>query len=208
MPASEVDFQPGDIAACWGGDLAGRGISLATASLLAPRGLRWGPSHVAIIARRADRSFWIESTTLSRRACSIRGRIVPGVQAHAPADRLSDYRAAGGHVAIYRLIPIESLSTAETRLLERLLLDHILPSGAAYDLGGALLSGTRVFQFSRLFPGADLTRLFCSELIAAVLMRLGRLPRGNPTRYSPAWLLRTLVRNGTYQRVDLQEARA
>ena len=48
-------------------------------------------------------------------------------------------------------------------------------------------------------PQADLNELFCSELVAAVCMRLGRMNRSNPTKFNPACLLRELVRQGTFQ---------
>ena len=200
MPSRFIPLLPGDIAACYGRNVASRSISWATASPWAPPGLRLGPSHVAIIALRDGEPLWVESTTLVDRRCHIQGRIVDGVQAQVPADRVQDYLVSGGRVDLYRLVEIESLSRSESTLLSRILIDHFLADATGYDLRGALLSGTRAFQLTRLFPGADLQQLFCSELIAAVLMRLGRLPRGNPTRYNPARLLRTLVRNGTVRR--------
>lgn len=200
MTPDAFEFQPGDVAACSGADLASRCICALTASCLAPRGLRWGPSHVAMLCSHGGDRLWVESTTLNDRPCHLRRRRIAGVQAHPPRDRIADYLRRGGRVDLYRLVPIESLSRQEDRLLSRILLDHLVAGGTPYDLTGALLSGTRVFQLTRLFPGADLRTLFCSELVAAVLMRLGRLGRGNPTRFHPARLLRTLVRNGTYRR--------
>ena len=199
MPCDASPFVPGDIAACFGGDLTSRVISCGTASLLAPPGLRIGPSHVAVIAEHDGSPLWIESTTLSPRPCRIGGRTTAGVQAHHPHQRIEDYRLNRGVVHLYRLVEIDRLSQAESQLLSRILVDHFVRRSVQYDYRGAILSGTRVFQLTRLFPGADLQQLFCSELIAAVLMRLGRLPRGNPTRYNPARLLRTLVRNGTFR---------
>lgn len=76
---------------------------------------------------------------------------------------------------------------------------HFIGKEVTYDLGGALLSGTRLFKRTRLLPSADLNELFCSELVAAVCMRLGRMNRSNPTRFNPACLLRELVRHGTFQ---------
>ncbi len=70
-----------------------------------------------------------------------------------------------------------------------------------FDLGGAILSGTRAIRWLGLLPGADLHSLFCSELVAAILMRLNRLNHANPTGFSPARLLRLLVTLGTYHRV-------
>jgi hypothetical protein len=149
----------------------------------------------------------VESTTLAPRPCRVLGRRVAGVQAHDPAARIADYRAAGGRVVCYRLVPIEALSNSESMLLDHILIEHFVRPALPYSLTGALLSGTRVFQWTRLFPLADLRQLFCSELIAAVYMRLGRLPRDNPTRYSPARLLRTLVRHGTCYPVRTTEFR-
>lgn len=201
MLPDDFAFQPGDLAACYGTDVASRLISLGTSSLLAPPGLRWAPSHIALLCTHGEGRLWVESTTLAPRPCRLQQRCVSGVQAHLPAARIADYCRAGGRVDLYRLVEIESLSRDEDRLLTRILLVHLVGTSRPYDLAGALLSGTRLFQLSRLFPGADLQQLFCSELAAAVLMRLGRLGRDNPTRFHPARLLRTLVRNGTYRRV-------
>lgn len=196
-----MTFEPGDIAACYAPDWTGRLISLGTASLLAPRGLRIGPSHVALFCERQGEILWMESTTLCPRPCLVRGQPVSGTQAHPVADRIDDYVRIGGRVDLYRLTPLNVLTPLESRLLTSLLFDQILAPGVRYDLPGALLSGTRLFQLSRLFPGADLERLFCSELVAALLMRLGRMNRSNPTRFNPARLLRHLVRTGSYRRV-------
>ena len=84
-------------------------------------------------------------------------------------------------------------------LLSRILIRHFVGRSVTYDMGGALLSGTRLFKHTRLLPSADLNQLFCSELAAKVLMRLGRLNRDNPTKYNPGTLLRQLVREGTMQ---------
>ncbi|MGE4000933.1 MAG: hypothetical protein AB7I48_12010 [Planctomycetaceae bacterium] len=194
-------LEPGDIAACYGVDWTGRLISCGTASLWGPPGLRWPPSHVAICCRHDDGILWVESTSLCRHACLIRGCSAAGVQAHRPLNRIGDYVRAGGRVDVYRLSDINGLSATESRLLSRILIDHCVRKHVQYDLSGAVLSGTRAFQLSHLFPGADLERLFCSELIAAVLMRLGRMNHANPTRFNPGRLLRELVRTGKYRPV-------
>jgi hypothetical protein len=67
-----------------------------------------------------------------------------------------------------------------------------------YDLRGAIVSGTRLFKWTNLMPYPDLGSLFCSELCAAVLMRLHRLPLSNPSLFSPASLVREVRRCGTY----------
>jgi hypothetical protein len=193
---------PGDLLACYGTGFTAKAISLGTASLLAPRRLRIGPSHVAIICEHHGTPVWVESTTLCPHACVIRQRQVSGCQAHLPEMRIQDYVRSGGRVDLYRLSPVDRLSTAESQLLTRILVRHMIGREVGYDLGGALLSGTRLFKRTRLLPGADLNELFCSELAAKVLMRLGRLNRANPTKFNPACLLRELVRQGTYQFVQ------
>ncbi|WP_145201186.1 hypothetical protein [Thalassoglobus polymorphus] len=193
------DFQPLDLLACYGTDATARAITWLTASALAPRRLRLGPSHVAVICEHHGSPLWLESTTLCPHPCAVLGYRVEGVQAHLPEQRIHDYVSAGGRVGVYRLSAIDRLSQSESELLSKILIRHFLGRLVTYDLGGALLSGTRLFKRTRLLPAADLNELFCSELVAAVLMRLGRLNRANPTRYNPACLLRQVVRQGTFQ---------
>lgn len=200
-------FRPGDILACYGADFTSRLISWGTTDLLAPRSLQFGPSHVALICDYQSEPLWVESTTMCRTPCVVQGRLISGAQAHFPDDRIDDYVQHGGHVDLYRLSSLMSLSAAESQLLSTILVDHLVRGGIHYDLRGAIFSGTRAFQLTRLFPNADLNELFCSELVAAVAMRLQRMNHANPTRYNPARLLRELVRHGTYYRVQtLQSA--
>jgi hypothetical protein len=193
------DFEPLDIAACYGTDPTSRAISWLTVSPFAPRRLRRGPSHVAVITNFHEVPVWIESTTLCRHTCLVHGERIAGCQVHEPELRINDYLASGGHVDLYRLSPVDRLSSIESLLLSRILIRHFVGRNVTYDIGGALLSGTRLFKHTRLLPSADLNQLFCSELAAKVLMRLGRLNRDNPTKYNPGTLLRQLVREGTMQ---------
>ena len=195
-------FQSGDIAACFGTDVTSRTISALTSSPLAPHRLRWAPSHVAIVADWQKDTLWIESTTLCPHPCEFHQRTIEGPQAHQPLVRIADYVQAGGRVDIYRPTPVNQLCKSERHLLSDVLINNFVLASLPYDLAGALLSGTWLLQRTRLFPDADFHSLFCSELVAAVLMRLGRLNRDNPTRYHPGRLLRTLVRTGTYQFVE------
>ena len=193
------DFQPFDLMACYGTDATARAITWLTASALAPRRLRLGPSHIAVICNHHDAPLWLESTTLCPHPCAVLGFPVDGMQAHLPEMRIDDYVNGGGRVDVYRLSAVDRLSQSESKLLSKILVRHFIGKRVTYDLGGALLSGTRLFKRTRLLPAADLNQLFCSELVAKVLMRLGRLNRANPTRYNPACLLRQVVREGTFQ---------
>lgn len=205
--------QPGDIFACWGTDFVSRFISFETSSLRGPRGLRFGPSHVAIAAPRIGWQFgpecyWYESTTLAPRACLQAGRRVSGAQVHSVAGRIGDYVNSGGTVVVYRLTEIDALTEEEIRslvgMLSRFLGDE--DSGpVTYDTVGALCSGTRYVRRWTAWRN-QLDNLFCSELIAAVLQRLSRLCRRNPADYTPARLLRALVTQGTYQRLSVLES--
>lgn len=197
-PKRTLTFQPGDLVACYGRDLPSRFITGITASPFGQRGLRFGPSHIAILAKHCERDVWIESTTLCRHPCEVQRKPVAGVQAHVPFDRIADYTSTGGSVVLYRLVGLNKLSQSESALLTSIVLRHLLGRARPYDLRGALLSGTRVLRY---LPGAKLEELFCSELVAALLMRLGRMNHSNPARYHPARLLRELVRHGIYRSV-------
>ncbi len=192
-------FRAGDIAACHGADAASRLIRWGTATPFAPRGLRVGPSHVAILSEHYTRPgmFWFESTSMCARPCVLTEERRNGTQAHNPVGRVDDYVNAGGRVDVYRLAPFWELSETESDELGGLL-DLAVDQRASYDLPGAIMSGTRCLKYSRLLA-ADLDSLFCSELIAAVLQKLGLLAHANPMRFNPASLMRRLVRTGVYR---------
>ena len=176
-------FEPGDLLIFYGRDFASRAIEWATR----------GPSHVGIVCPHHDKGpLLFESTTLCDEACALTGRSVRGVQAHDPVSRIERYR---GDAALLRLTPAWRLSRHETAKLHDWLM-HV--ASEPYDLRGALLSGTRLFKWTALMPYPDLGSLFCSELCAAALMRLHRMPLENPSAYSPASLVRELRRCGTY----------
>lgn len=201
MLPSAFQFQPGDLVACYGNDWISRGIQWVTWSPFATSELRCGPSHLAIMTESDCGLLWVESTTLCRHPCIVRGEVVSGCQAHEPHDRIQDYLSSGGSVAVYRLTGINQLDESERQLLRHILFQHFLWTQVKYDFGGAILSGTRAIRWLGLLPGADLHSLFCSELVAAILMRLNRLNHANPTGFSPARLLRGLVMLGKYHRV-------
>ena len=201
MFPSAFQFQPGDLLACYGNDWISRGIQTVTWSPFATSELRCGPSHLAIITDSDRGPLWVESTTLCRHPCVVLSELVSGCQAHEPLLRIKDYLSTGGAVAVYRLTGINQLDESERHLLRHILFQHFLWKPVKYDIGGAILSGTRAIRWMGLLPGADLHSLFCSELVAAILMRLNRLNHANPTGFSPARLLRTLVTLGKYYRV-------
>jgi len=194
------EFEPLDLAVCYGNDLVSRVISLGTASLIAPARLRLGPSHVAVLCQHDTYGMlWVESTSLCDHSCLITGRRENGSQAHFPEDRIRDYEQSGGHVELYRLAPVFKLSTDESQLLSRILIHHFVEERRGYDTRGAILSGTRFLQMTQFFPGADLESLFCSEMAAFACQRVNRMNHSNPSRFNPARLIREQVRNGIHQ---------
>jgi len=194
-----MHFEPGDLVIFYGRDFSSRVIEWATR----------GPSHVGIVCPHtsavpasrgaapppeggAANMLLFESTTLCDEPCVLTGKHTSGVQAHEPDSRVAGYP---GSVALLRLSPAWRLNPRETAMLHDWLMRV---ASEPYDLHGALLSGTRVFRWTALMPYPDLGSLFCSELCAAALMRLHRLPLSNPGLYNPASLVRAVRRCGTY----------
>jgi hypothetical protein len=205
ISSAEYIPEPGDVFACWGSDWISRGISLPTSSLIGPRGVRWAPSHVAIACPRwyphHERCFWWESTSLTDRTCLESGKEVSGVQVHEISGRLHDYVNPGGRVSVYRLTKFDVLTSPEVSELRKFLGDCLAENAETesvpYDTKGALISGTRLIRRITLWRN-QLDTLFCSELLAAALQRLGLMCRENPSWFTPARLMRRLLIQGTY----------
>lgn len=177
----------GTICACYGTDWMSRTISLGTCSLY--RQPFYGPSHVAILIEHEGELRWLESTTMSHRACLFHQEVVTGVQIHHPLDRMEDY---GGRVLLYPLSPIWRLSQPESQLLTKIAVDHFLTPNVGYQTGRAILSGSRLATLLQLVPAPRLqAATFCSELISALYQRLNRTRSRNPGYVNPARLIRT-----------------
>ena len=206
LPAADYQAEPGDIFACWGTDAVSRFISIETSLLtwqFAPPRLRLSPSHVAMAVSSGLRRecHWVESTTLARRTCLVRGERVSGCQVHHIEHRISDYLATGGRVHVYRLTPINRLSLDEMNDMRRDMVDWFVKQGIGYDAASAIFSGTRLIRLAdKVLPfwESRSCSVFCSQLLAAELQSLGRMNRDDPERYNPGRLLRVLVRTGVY----------
>ena len=204
MNGQDLDVQPGDIFACWGTDWISRGISLETSLTsfpLAPPGLRWSPSHVALATRwQNSYNVWAESTSFCDHKCLSAEKAVVGAQIHLPGTRIEDYLEMGGAVYQYRLTAIDELDFEETKKLQKVIKQQLgskKKNAINYDTAGAIFSGLRILPWLPISRN-NMDSLFCSELIAAVLQRLCRLNRSNPAAYNPGVLMRQLVRQGTY----------
>ncbi|TWT63180.1 hypothetical protein [Rubinisphaera italica] len=197
------NYEPqfGDIAACWGDDLQSKIITLGTARLWAPAGLRLGPSHVAIMANAPGKTemLWNESTTNCVRECLVAKKHQSGVQVHAIAGRMRDYIYHNGRIEIFRLTD-PTLITEEDRKYFVLKMADYLVEQVPYDMCGAIISGLRVTSRLLHCLGCDREHLFCSDMIAGLLMRIGLMGLSDPDHFTPAGLLRYLVNRGLYER--------
>ena len=192
------EYKPGDILACYGVGFQETSIRVVTFNPFAPRRLKLGPSHVMIVTKYGDELVSAESTSRCSHACIFHKRIRPGVQIHPVIQRVRDYDQAGGYVDIYRLLPVWTLDKAAVDMMASII-DEYVRREVGYDLGGALLSGIRTLQIADSFPGVDHNEVFCSQLVAALLQRLGRMNINNARKYNPSKLLRQLIKTGVYQ---------
>lgn len=194
MSDQAQQFEPGDILAFYGRGTISRTIELFTGSpTLIPPFWRLAPSHVGIVWPMYNHGpLLVESTTLCDLVCRLNKEKRKGVQFHRPEDRLAVYP---GHVARIRLANGWKIDEAEADFITGWFYHR---RKLTYDARGAICSGTRVLKWTRLLPTADLGSQFCSELCAAALMRIGRLPIDNPTVYNPASLVAQLIRSGVY----------
>ena len=136
-------------------------------------------SHVGMVYRAPEqgRLLLLESTNMSSTPDLIRGCPVSGVALVPLAGRVESYRGA---VAIRRRIG-ESPPPQRLRMLDRMVkrVLHRPYKNYVLTLARDICTGYR------LEP--DLSRLFCSELVAELYRRLGWLPReARPSLYVPA----------------------
>jgi len=204
------DWQTGDIVAFSGRGRTSLTIQLATCSSVSHVGCvaavpAWqlrdlaGCRVVDVAAEQLatwdEAPLLFESTTLSDLPCAITGKLIQGVQAHRPGDRVQSYL---GSIWRYRLTD----AWRETFLAldgPRRLTGHLLARiGTQYDGRGAILAGTRVVKHWWAWSKADRSSLFCSEYLASVLQHVGLFPISNASQITPAGLIRTLVAAEVY----------
>lgn len=197
------EWQSGDILAFHGTDVLSRAIKLKTSYPLDLWSCFDAPSHVGIViwSEETNRYVLAESTTLCKHSCLFRKQLVSGAQAHLPQERIDDYRTRGGKVDHFRLVGINQLGGQELLKLQHYLIDYFVRRGVTYDYKGAAISGTLLATCRRWLPKADLESLFCSEMIAAVLMRIGMLNNDNPTFFSPGRLIKRLTKLGKIRKI-------
>lgn len=183
-----MDFEPADLVTFHGRGWKSRVIEIGTR----------GPSHIGMAAPVFERGMMLaESTTLCDLPDEISGERREGVQFHHLQKRIDAYQ---GDVYRLRLANGWKLDRHEIEWLQGWLWHR---RQQVYDLRRAILSGTRIMKWFALMPYPDPGAVFCSEMCAAALMRLHRLPLQNPAVYNPASLVRELRRCGVYTAPEL-----
>ncbi len=144
---------------------------------------RYGLSHIGIICEYEGIHYLFESTTLNGdRPCAIRGVPVSGVQAHT----VEDFLQRPGKIWHY---PMRTRLYSHQSVRLRLELLELL--GREYDLQGALRSGGCFLRIlEKTFRIQDISTLFCSEMVAYVLTRIGIAHIINASGQSPNSLVR------------------
>lgn len=196
---TNAEFQPGDLLLWSGPDPISRAIKAFTVSPLHWFRADWqcvnhvsaccdaDPARLPLVAPwEAGRIAMVEATTQCDLPNLVTGRRESGVQVHWPEDRARRFH---GFVYRARLAPLWKLSANERSALAQYLFDF---EGRHYDFVGALRAGAGTAR------AADLSAGFCSEIVAAVLCRLGRLRPSNPSAWTPAALIGELVNTGIY----------
>lgn len=174
---------------------------------------KWTPEISRFIGKWEPRFLLFEATTLAGLPCEITGMEVHGVQAHSPDKRIESYN---GRVWRYRMTPdwyeTFCFKSGPRRMAEKLL--RLI--GTQYDGREAILSGTKLVKWSRLWaalrgliPGAKANhakKVFCSEYLAGVLQHLGMFPIVDASKVNPAELIRYLVNAGVLDEPVLLKA--
>lgn len=183
------DIKAGDIIGFSGDHWYSSAINICTLGVP-----HYSISHVGIVAyvnegRHGGRLMMFESTDEPGEPCEVTGNRIAGVQAHGTFRSVNKYKGRAWHYPLYRNLYVHE----EERLTE--FLDSMI--GLPYDNPGAIRSGGLLFAWiGSLFRSQDLSKLFCSELVAASLAAIGIFSTTNASRWSPNKLIRRLRREG------------
>ncbi|MGE4136427.1 MAG: hypothetical protein AB7E98_12015 [Pirellulales bacterium] len=192
-PAYAVPYQPGDVIVFAGRGLVSRTIALTTTTWGQFVRLQW-VSHVGICAQVNRYGLLLfESTTLVELPCVIQGRLVRGVSAHCPIERVDSYQ---GKVWRLRLDPHVRFDAKRSGGLTRSLMSNL---GKPYDARQAIMSGVPWVKRSS-WTRPDRRAMFCDELVSTALIDAEIVPRGtyNPSAVAPGWVVWNLIDKGFY----------
>jgi hypothetical protein len=183
-PEDAPEVKAGDLIAFSGDSWISDLVNVATYGIP-----RWGVSHVGIMGEARDgRLLLFESTTLDGLPCEIQGVHFNGTQAHSLDAVVAAYRGKIWHYPLYR-----PLYDSERQRLTQFLMESI---HTPYDEMGAMRSaGVGLSWVESLFRDEDLTKIFCSEWLAAAYSVIGLHATSNASRWNPNRLVRSLKRH-------------
>lgn len=192
-----IDFQPLDILAVYNQDRRSRIASWMNSGFCADVSLIRAPSHLGVICMHEGKPLLVESSSASDSPCVITGESAAGCRACFAYQRIPQYLRANVNLRLFRLTEMDSLSSAESELLTKILLDHFVREKMDWTQGIPKLTAVSIARDDLMRSTLDKNAVFSTSMIAKILMRLGRINRKNPTSYSPGSLLRQLFNDGT-----------
>jgi hypothetical protein len=192
-----IELQPLDIIACYNPDRRSRFASWLNGSFCCEISLIKAPSHLAVICMHEGKPLLIESSSATDSPCVITEESAPGCRAQFAYKRIPQYLRSNVGVRLFRLNAMDSLSSAESELLTKILLDHFVREKLDWKQGTPKLTDMWATSGDMMRTTLDKNAAFSTSMIAKILIRLGRLSHANPVSYSPRLLLRQLYDNGT-----------
>jgi hypothetical protein len=175
-------FKVGDIIGFSGANLLSDFINVATLGIP-----RFGISHVGIVGEYQGKLYLFESTTLDTLPCEITGQPIKGTQAHSIEKSIEAYEGKVYHYPLYRELYSDEADRFSAFLIATL--------GIPYDeLGAARSAGIGLSWIESVFRAQDLTSIYCSEWLSAILATIGMCPTDNASRWNPNRLVRRLRR--------------
>ena len=192
-----MELLPLDIVAIYNQDRRSRIASWMNGGFCVDISLIRAPSQLAVICIHDGKPLLVESSSASDSPCVITGESAAGCRACFAYERIPQYLRSNVGLRLFRLTPMDSLSSAESELLTKILLDHFVREKMDWQQGMPKLTDVSTARDDLMRSTLDKNAAFSTSVIAKVLMRLGRLSRKNPTSYSPSSLLRQLFNDGT-----------
>lgn len=191
MPLIIDDLKPGDLLFFYGNDWTSKVITYYT----------WGPSHVGIVVDSSlmqlldphgSKLALLESTTMCPTPCLKTGNHINGIQIQDIPTRIAQYGTAPTFLKLRDECALNHTALQDFHCYARRVV------GKNYDLPNAILSATNILKY---LVTPDINTLFCSALVARLLMLVNKMNWANPEIYSPASLKRALLSTAVYERV-------
>ena len=158
----------------------------------------WGPSHVGIVVNDASIGIngaqgnlvLLESTTMCPTPCLRQGIKVDGIQVQDIKTRIAQYGTAPDFLQLRDECNFCPQDAVKFHHHAKQMI------GKKYDIPAALVSATNILKY---LVTPDIETLFCSALVARLLMLMNLMNWKNPEIYTPAGLRQTLLKTAVYR---------